>query len=312
MKTITLLSTLLVGSVLHANVSNIEPAFVCNKVKCIYDNDEPGELISSIPLLKGWGVGYASFDAVDNNTIGEYSIPTLAFFHSKTKELIILNPIPKNIGSTDKCLDIVGTKESICIKNSKDKKLSQNIKQMTEEIKMWREDIHKAYRTSIDNLDKNGLKQYSGSYFGIRFPKSFTAYPSMKKKGISMGAVTDEATFISSKKDVEFFVYAPLWGGEPKNYTKILDNEKILEDKIEKHDKPKKHRKHTMTHRVVLQDKQERYYRAYTHRRSCIDKKLTQECADLVFGIKYKDKKSYNRYMSDYKQFRSSLQQSAD
>lgn len=147
------------------------------------------------------------------------------------------------------------------------------------------------------------LRKFNGSWFSVEFPKDFSASPLSPEKHIDNYSFveTDEARFTSPDGTVEFFIYSPQWSGNPKDYLIQQSNEKIVDDMEEStSDIPQ-----SMAHRwVTFEDKDGKYTRAYNSIRT--------ESTHHVFGVKYTDRKSYERYKAKYMAFKKSLQQYAD
>ena len=62
-------------------------------------------------------------------------------------------------------------------------------------------------------IPETATRTFRGSWFDIEYPENFTARPT--------ALTTDEAYFLSPDGTVEFFVYSPLWSGDPESYLKI-------------------------------------------------------------------------------------------
>ena len=142
-------------------------------------------------------------------------------------------------------------------------------------------------------------KKYNGSWFSVEIPTGFSASPLSPEKHIDNYSFveTDEARFTSPDGTVEFFIYSPQWSGNPKDYLVQQSNEKIV-DGMEETNLETSHRWGT------FEDKDGKYTRAYHSIRT--------ESTHHVFGVKYTDKKSYERYKAKYMAFKKSLQQYAD
>lgn len=152
------------------------------------------------------------------------------------------------------------------------------------------------------------VKMYKGAYFNIEYPEDFEVKTPYSK---------DEAYFTSRGKNVEYFVYAPLWGGEPEQYLRMKDNEKGINEKTTrgKNTNPNRdiNRDVQITKWVSFSAKDGSYTRAYVHiKRKSSNKKLKMADIDLVFGFKYKNETAYNIYVNAYKTFKKSLEQFAD
>ena len=83
---------------------------------------------------------------------------------------------------------------------------------------------------------KVGSTPYRGSWFDIEYPQNFIARPTTPTNvdNTITHIVTDEAYFTSPDEAVDFFVYSPLWSGNPNNYLTIDLTEEVISEKIEK------------------------------------------------------------------------------
>jgi len=152
------------------------------------------------------------------------------------------------------------------------------------------------------------VKEYKGNYFSIEYPEDFKVRTSHSK---------DEAYFTSPDKSVEYFVYSPLWGGEPEAYLKIKSNEKRVSQKTikGKNTNPNRDRDRDVqiTHWVTLAAKDGSYTRSYMHiKRKSSDKTLKMSDIDLVFGFKYQNARARKIYANAYTLFKKSLEQFSD
>lgn len=173
--------------------------------------------------------------------------------------------------------------------------------------------IEKTKKGKIVKEENESNSSYNGSWFSVKYPKEFNASPTSPtttltedRHGEALEAPytfvrTDEVTFTSPDDKVEFFVYSPLWGGSPKNYLEVTENEKIISDTTKKDKDPNWGRTHRW---VSFEDKEGKYKRAFHH--------MKTENTSLVFGIKYADQVSYDKYKEDYLAFKGSLMQFAD
>lgn len=148
------------------------------------------------------------------------------------------------------------------------------------------------------------LASFNGNWFSVDYPENFTASPNapIQTHNNYKFIETDEARFTSPDGTVEFFVFSPLWSGNPKDYLAQKSNEKIVsssEDKASSDDP------FAVSHKwVTYEDKDGKYTRAYHS--------LMTESTHHVFGIKYTNRKMYERYKAAYLAFKKSLQQFAD
>ncbi len=144
---------------------------------------------------------------------------------------------------------------------------------------------------------------YSGSWFDIQYPVDFTPTPTEPRQDESDTVQTDEAYFASPEGDVVFFVYSPLWGGDPENYLDLLPTESIVSEKTDvKGDGDEKQE----TRWVTLKDNEGAYYRSY------VSVKYQNSQLHHVFGIDYQDAAAYAKYKDAYVRFKNSLIQYAD
>lgn len=155
---------------------------------------------------------------------------------------------------------------------------------------------------TVKPVAASGMKIYEGSWFDIQYPSSFSARPPEPKE--KTGLEPDEAFFTSPDKTVEFFVYSPLWGGDPKDYLNVAPNEKLVSEK----ESSSKENGGSLSRWVTVAAKDGSYTRSYVSVKGQIEVGGVHH----VFGIKYKDQKSYDRYKADYEAFKKSLMQYAD
>lgn len=148
------------------------------------------------------------------------------------------------------------------------------------------------------------LASFTGSWFKVEYPSDFAASPTKPKNKFNDYEFieTDEARFTSPDGTVEFFVFSPQWGGDPKDYLIQQANEKTVSssEDIANSDDP-----YAVSHHwVTYEDKDGKYTRAYHS--------LMTESTHHVFGVKYTNRKMYERYKASYLAFKKSLQQFAD
>lgn len=155
---------------------------------------------------------------------------------------------------------------------------------------------------TVKRVAASGTKMYEGTWFDIQYPSNFTARPPEPKE--KTGTEPDEAFFTSPDKTVEFFVYSPQWGGDPKDYLQVSANEKLMNEKEES----SKENGGTQTRWATVAAKDGSYTRSYVS----IKTQLETGGVHHVFGIKYKDQKAYDRYKAAYEAFKASLMQYAD
>ena len=154
---------------------------------------------------------------------------------------------------------------------------------------------------------------YRGAWFDIEYPSDFSAAPAgpLSTHDDRSFVQTDEAVFTSSDNTVQFFVYSPLWAGEPNDYLVISDTEKIVSEqtrRVEEDERPGQVGAREVRW-VTVKAVDESYYRSFMSVREQID---TGSELHHVFGIRYNDDTAYQKYRDAYIQFRESLRQYAD
>ena len=142
------------------------------------------------------------------------------------------------------------------------------------------------------------LSTYKGAWFDIQYPVDFKVRPALKSSSSAFGY--DSAFFISPDGMVEFYVFSPLWNGDPSEDIAINLAEEIYETQKQEEKNGKQVRW------VTINAKNKAYSRSY------VDTEDTNFNTRLVFGIKYRHQKAYNKYKSAYLKFKKSLKQYAD
>ena len=140
-------------------------------------------------------------------------------------------------------------------------------------------------------------RTYRGAWFEIRYPATFKARPSLKS--ISFDGKYDSAIFIAPDSSAEFYVFAPQWNGDPRDIE--------IDPGREEYDSQHSERKGTINlRRVTIRAKDNSYWRSFE------DTENTDLNIRRVFGFKYRDQATYNRYKKDYLAFKRSLAQFSD
>ncbi|MFC1600058.1 hypothetical protein ACFL3T_03465 [Patescibacteria group bacterium] len=156
---------------------------------------------------------------------------------------------------------------------------------------------------------------YRGSYFDIKYPREFIAKPTEPTTDFNGKTYvqTDEAYFSSPDGAVEFFVYSPLWAGDPENYLTIAPTEEIVSEKTETGPALPNQLKDSerIIRWVTIKAKDESYYRSFMSIKEQVRADGHSELHH-VFGIKYKDSETYEKYKDTYEAFKASLEQYAD
>jgi len=145
---------------------------------------------------------------------------------------------------------------------------------------------------------------YNGQWFDIRYPENFELKPRVDEMDPS--ATADEMYFASKDNSVEFFVFSPLWRGEPAAYLDAAPGEVLSATKSETSGEGLD--KKTITW-GTFKAKDNSYLRSYVSIKSQVD---TGSDLHHVFGIRYKDQKTYDLYKGAYEAFKQSLVQYAD
>lgn len=149
---------------------------------------------------------------------------------------------------------------------------------------------------------------YRGFWFDIKYPQNFSATPnspSYVAENQDVRIKTNEARFLSPDGTVEFFVFSPLWGGDPFDYLKVKDREILVSEETATSTEGL----NTKTvYWATIKAKDNSYYRSF------VSTKINLEDSQIhyVLGIKYKDTKMYETYKNAYTEFKDSLQQYAD
>lgn len=137
---------------------------------------------------------------------------------------------------------------------------------------------------------------HKGAYFEIKYPPLFRARASLPSN--SFEGEYDSAFFTAPGGNVEFYVFSPLWNGEPKDI-EIDASEDYVSQNTEK--------KGTIViRRVTIRAKDNSYLRSFE------DTEYTENNTRRVFGIKYRNQSAYNRHRQDYLTFKRSLRQFSD
>ena len=141
---------------------------------------------------------------------------------------------------------------------------------------------------------------YYGFYFSVNIPPNFT----VSKSG------GNEVYLISQDETIEFFVFSPLWSGNPETYLKMAPTEELEYEKtteVKEGERPNQYGD-DITRWVTFKAKDGSYVRSFVS----IKRQVGRSDTHHVFGIKYKDKASYEKYKETYLAFKKSLEQFAD
>jgi hypothetical protein len=147
-----------------------------------------------------------------------------------------------------------------------------------------------------DNSSR-GWTNYKGAWFDIQYPSDFMVKPSIKSPSSEKGY--DSVFFYSKDRGVEFYVFSPQWNGNPIDIGLIPNIEVYVSENYER-----KNNKIVKFFTIRALDN--------TYLRSYVDTEDITLNTRLVFGIKYRSQKDYDRYKQDYLKFKQSLRQYSD
>jgi hypothetical protein len=133
-----------------------------------------------------------------------------------------------------------------------------------------------------------------GAYFDIKYPAGFRVRPSLRGD-----ENPDSAFFTAPDGSVEFYVFSPIWNGEPRD----IEINEATEDYVSQD---------TQTKGAIKIRRESSRARDGSHLRSFEDTENTNTNNRTVFGIKYRNQNAYNRYRKTYLTFKKSIRQYAD
>jgi len=175
---------------------------------------------------------------------------------------------------------------------------------------------------SSEGVGEVAVTLFKGAWFDVQYPKNFTPRPTEPVYNYSGDSrfpdseggtkiLTDEAYFTSPDEAVEFFVYSPLWSGEPEAYLEIAATEELVSEKIEeiKESDAAGQYGDKVVRWVTIKAKDGSYHRSFV---SIKEQVRTGSDLHHVLGIRYQDEASLKMYAEAYRFFKESLQQYAD
>lgn|SRR5574341_359917 len=140
-----------------------------------------------------------------------------------------------------------------------------------------------------------GWRTYRGAWFEIQYPANFRVRPSLS----SSSAQGYDSVFLAAPDvTVEFYVFSPQWNGTPSDI-EVKSSELLVSQSLEE-------KGGKTIRRVAIRARDGSYLRAFED----TEDKTTN--TRKVFGIRYRDEQSYNRYRQSYLRFKTSLRQFAD
>ena len=146
------------------------------------------------------------------------------------------------------------------------------------------------------NKTVDKYKKFSGAWFDIEYPATFTAENSLKSLTNAEGF--DSALFSSPDGKVQFYVFSPQWSGEASDIS-VKPGERIKETSEEK-------RNGLFVKRWTVEANDGSYRRSYEES----SEKVSE--TNKVFGIRYATETDLKKYMEEYQHFKGSLKQYAD
>lgn len=152
-----------------------------------------------------------------------------------------------------------------------------------------------AYGT--DKHSEKEWKTFEGAWFKIMYPADFRVEPSLKS--ITNVEGHDSVFFVSPSNKIVFYVFSPQWNGNPSDILLKQVTEKILSSK-ENDENGKKVRQCS----IVAKDGS--YNRTYE------DIQDLEVNTRRVFGIRFADQETFDKYKEQYEYFQNSLVQFAD
>jgi len=150
---------------------------------------------------------------------------------------------------------------------------------------------------SVESEPRTRWPKFKGAYFEINYPPGFKARRSLPSN--SFEGQFDSAFFTAPDSSLEFYVFSPLWNGQPEDIGRNPAIEDVVSEQPELNGALK-------TRRGTLKAKDNSYLRSFE------DTENTETNTRKVFGIKYKDQAAYAKYRSQYLRFKQSLRQFSD
>jgi len=139
-------------------------------------------------------------------------------------------------------------------------------------------------------------KIYHGAWFTITYPEGFIpsgSLPSFSNDGF------DSVFFREPHGLVEFYVYSPQWGGVASDIMFIPAHEELIS-------KSEAISENNKVCWITIAAKDRSYLRSIEETRSFGGSSVK------VFAIKYRDAEALSAFSNEYKEFKKSLQQTAD
>jgi hypothetical protein len=149
---------------------------------------------------------------------------------------------------------------------------------------------------NIPSNNEQNPGKFKGAWFEVAIPDGFKAISSLKS---TTADGYESAFFRSPDEKVEFYIFSPQWNGEPTDIKLDESKEKPITSET------KSSGSNDITwYSIKANDNS--YTRAYQ------DTKSKDGSIRWVVGIKYADQQSYDKYKTQYLDFKKSLVQFAD
>jgi hypothetical protein len=140
--------------------------------------------------------------------------------------------------------------------------------------------------------DTKSWPEFKGACFEIRYPPGFKAQPSLISN--TNDASYDSTFFIAPDKSVEFYIFCPLWRGNPTDIALKPKTEVVTGLKIDES-------KDYATTATDIKAKNDSYYRSVLERNYKPGDVLT------VYGVKYRTPADLANHKAAYTAFKESL-----
>ena len=150
-------------------------------------------------------------------------------------------------------------------------------------------------------------RKFSGEWFDVRYPAGFTVRRSLSEKEAPDQCLS--AFFTSPDGAVVFYVFSPLWNGDPTDIA--LKPNEVLENQSEEHrDGPLQSGTTRPLYTITVRAKTARA-KNNSYTRSWEDKETTLNTR-RVFGFQYRNEAARLKYRFAYLAFKASLRQYSD
>lgn len=154
----------------------------------------------------------------------------------------------------------------------------------------------------------NPYLTYKGAWFSVAYPSGWKVHPVAQSTSSVSGF--DSARFTSPDGSAEFYVFSPQWNGDPKEIALDPAREVLVSHRVEHASRDK------MSGGGFVSNNVSNWYTARARNNSYLRSWVGVEDKGLnvrhVFGIKYRDQQTYQKYRAQYAHFCKSLEQFSD